>query len=250
MGRFADNIRGMFVPKGKVAVFWAGQAGYIIKTSENKLIALDIYLSDCCERYFGFKRVMPYLLEAHELSFDYVIASHGHYDHFDVDSVPALMRGDTKFIGAMDTKAECERLGITKNTTFLNCGDQYEADGFTLTGVPCDHGADTPYALGLWFEIEGKTIYYMGDTAFRKDYLENPRVQSPNLLLAPINGMFGNLDSKEAAAVAEILKPEVTVPCHFWNFVQHGGNPNEFISIMEEKQLPYHLLRMGEGILI
>ena len=250
MGRFADNIRGAYVAEGKVAVFWAGQAGFIIKTPENELLALDLYLSDCCERYFGFKRIMPYLLEPHELDFDYVVASHGHFDHFDVDAMPMLVRGNTKFIGATDTKVECEKLGIINNITYLKCGDTFKANSIKITGVPCDHGELAPDALGLWIEVGDKSIYYMGDTALRPDYLENPCVKSPDMLIAPINGMFGNLNSVEAAEAAKILKAKLTVPCHFWNFAEHGGNPNEFINAMKEKELSFKLLRMGEGIII
>ena len=92
--------------------------------------------------------------------------------------------------------------------------------------------------------------YDMGDTAFRKDFFEDKNVQGADLLIAPINGMFGNLNSEEAAEAAELLKPKMTVPCHFWNFVEHGGNPDSFHKIMVEKGLQHKLLRMGEGILI
>ncbi len=250
MGKLANDVMGTVVTKGNVAVFWAGQAGFIIKTSNNKLIALDLYLSDCCERYFGFKRVLPYLLEPHELKFDYVIASHAHYDHFDVDAIPSLLNGGAMFIGATDTKAECDRLGIKDNVKFLRCFEELALDTIKIKGVPCDHGELAPDALGLWFEIEDKKIYFMGDTAFRKDYFEADSVKNADLLIAPINGMFGNLDSKEACCAAEMLNAKMTVPCHFWNFAEHGGNPNEFISEMKEKGLNYRLLRMGESIII
>lgn len=251
MGNFSDAINGTYVPQGNAAVFWAGQAGFIVKTDKGKLIAIDIYLSDCCERYFSFKRIMPYILEAHELKFDYVIASHGHYDHFDVDAIPFLMHGDCKFVGASDTKAECERLGINKNVTYLSCFDEVKPEeGFSVKGVPCDHGELAPEALGLLICIGGKKIYYMGDTAYREDFLDNNELINSDLLIAPINGMFGNLNSAEAALAAAQLKPKLTVPCHFWNFAEHGGNPNDFKKEMEKKGLSFRILRIGEGIII
>ena len=250
MGNFANAIRGTYVPNGNVAVFWAGQAGFIIKTSKNKLIALDLYLSDCCERYFGFKRIMPYILEAHELKFDMVLASHSHYDHFDVDSIPMLLNSNCKFVGASDTKAECERLGIKDNLTFIKLGDNVEFDEIKIKGVMCDHGELAPEALGLLIEIDGKKIYYAGDTAYRENIFSNPQIQNVDLLIVPINGMFGNLNSKEAAKAAQVVNPKLTVPCHFWNFAEHEGNPNEFIESMKENNLNYNLLRIGEGILI
>ena len=113
MMNFATKILTSPIAGGSVGVFALGQAGFVIKTDEGKLIALDPYLSNCCERYFGFKRLMPYVLDPLDIEFDLLIASHAHYDHFDPDSVPALMGNKkTHFIGALDTRAECDRLGI------------------------------------------------------------------------------------------------------------------------------------------
>lgn len=82
-------------------------------------------------------------------------------------------------------------------------------EGIKIKGVPCDHGELASDTLGLLIEIKGKTIDYLGDTAFRKDYLENLELHNVDLLIAPINGMFGNLDSKEAAAASKSLKAEL-----------------------------------------
>ena len=38
-----------------VGICFLGQAGFIFKTPDHQLIAVDPYLSNCCERYFGFK---------------------------------------------------------------------------------------------------------------------------------------------------------------------------------------------------
>ena len=251
MGVFADKIRSTYVEKGMLALFWAGQAGFIIKTDEQKLIGLDLYLSDCCERYFGFKRIIPYILEPHELDFDYIVSSHAHYDHFDVDAIPMLMHGDTQFIGAMDTKAECDKAGMIDKVTFIKSGDEVSLGAnVSLKGVPCDHGTDTPDALGLLIKSGEKTIYYMGDTAYREDYYQNDEVKGADVLLAPINGKFGNMNSEEASDAAAILTPDMTIPYHFWTFAEHGGNPEEFKEKMTEKKLSYKLLRIGEGIII
>ena len=79
---------------GRTHIFSAGQAGFIIKTSEGKLIAIDLYLSECVERlegHMGYKRMIPKVLGADELEFDAVVCTHPHWDHFDVDSVPAMI---------------------------------------------------------------------------------------------------------------------------------------------------------------
>ena len=249
MQTFASKVLHTAIPQGEIGVFFLGQAGFILKTPKGELIAVDPYLSDCCNRYFGFKRLMPYILSPEELTFDYLVASHAHYDHFDPDSVPALMaNGKTQFIGALDTEEECVKLGIKERVSFIGVGDKVALGSVTLTAIRCDHGADTPHAIGLLFEIEGKKIYMMGDTAYRPDWLLDSQIQGVDLLILPINGAFGNLNEKQAAQVVSILKPKLAVPCHFWNFAQHFGSPSLFMEEMQNicPDAKYVLLRQGE----
>ena len=42
-------IRGFDVPKGAMAVWWLGQAGFIIKTPGDIIAAIDPYLSNSCK---------------------------------------------------------------------------------------------------------------------------------------------------------------------------------------------------------
>ena len=93
MTEFANNVLTTNVEKDEVAVFFLGQAGFLFKTPSGKLMALDPYLSNCCERFFGFKRLMYKILNPSDLTIDYLLVSHAHYDHFDPDSVPEIMKG-------------------------------------------------------------------------------------------------------------------------------------------------------------
>ena len=253
MESFAQSVLNTQVPAKAAGVFFLGQAGFVFKTPAGQLIALDPYLSDCCYRHFGFKRLMPYILEPRELDFDILLVSHGHYDHFDPDSVPALMaNGKTRLIGAKDVRAECDTLGLTENLTFISVGDTVTRGDFSVTAMPCDHGELAPDALGLLIEIGGKRIYSMGDTCYRPDLLENPLLQDLDLLILPINGAFGNLNEEQAAQVIATLKPKLAVPCHFWNFAEHGGNPGVFQEKMKElaPDCAYVLMRQGEGMIV
>lgn len=253
MNKFATYVLTKHIPSGCLGVFFLGQAGFLLKTPEEKIIAIDPYLSNCCERYFGFKRLMPNILEASELEIDMLLISHAHYDHFDPDSVPVLLsNGKTALIGAKDVEVECNRLGLKGNITYLSCGETVVRDDIKITAVPCDHGASAPDALGFLIEIAGKKVYYMGDTTYRTDYMTDVRLSNVDLLLLPINGAFGNLNEKEATLVIGALHPKLAVPCHYWNFAEHGGNPELFMEHMKSvaPECSYLLMRQGEGTLI
>lgn len=241
------------VNEGKSYLFFLGQAGFIIKTFTGKTIAIDLYLSDCGERKYGFKRLMPKLLNPDEISFDCLIATHAHYDHFDVDAIPSLLsNGQTKLICALDCKNELLNLDISPSQiTYMVKGDHLKIIGIDIKAVFCDHGLDTPYAIGLVIDFDGKRLYFAGDTSLRLDKAQELAEFGPfDIMIAPINGAFGNMNESEAVTLCSALKPKLIIPCHYWNWAEHGGNPGLFVRILEER-LPnqkYLLMRMGEGV--
>ncbi len=253
MESFASYLTSYRIPEGKTGVFWLGQAGFVFKSAGGALLAVDPYFSDCCYRYVGYRRMIPYLMTPYDVTFDGIVCTHAHYDHFDPDGLPlALASGRTELIAAYDCEPECQRLHLLDRITYIKTGDRVTCADFTVTAVPCDHGPNTPDAVGLIVEEGGRRIYLMGDTCFRPDYLEDPRLHGLDLLILPINGAFGNLNEAEATEVCRILKPRLAVPCHFGNFAEHGGNPGLYAELMKQKagDTPFRIMRVGEGITI
>lgn len=240
------------IPEGGLGVFFMGQAGFLLKSPSGCLLGVDLYLSNCCERYFGFKRLMPQLLLPGELVLDALVASHAHYDHFDVDSVPMLLSAPkTHLYTAADGVTECERLGIPREKyTVLHREKPIRAGDFTILPVDCDHGELAPDALGLYISCGEKAVYLAGDTCFREDLARRMSRLPITLAAAPINGAFGNMNSEEAARFFDIVRPKLCVPCHYWNFAQHMGDPNAFIEAMGRLPSPpaYLLMYPGEEI--
>ena len=235
-----------------ISLTFAGQAGFLLQTASGYRVGIDLYLSDCCNRYFGFKRLMPYLFKPEELDLDLLIATHAHYDHFDPDSVPLILANDkTQVLLALDCAEEVQRLGIDeKRATYLKENEILENDSITVKAMPCDHGKDTPFAIGLLIEADGKRIYITGDTCFREDYFSNPQLKNCDVMIMPINGAFGNLNETQGAKAAGIVSPKICIPCHYWNFAEHGGDPQLFRCEMDEKyaDITYMLMRPGEEI--
>lgn len=235
-----------------ISLTFAGQAGFLLQTASGYRVGIDLYLSDCCNRYFGFKRLMPYLFKPEELNLDLLIATHAHYDHLDPDSVPLILANDkTQMLLALDCAGEVQKIGIDeKRATYLKENAIFKNDNITVKAMPCDHGKDTPFAIGLLIDADGKRIYITGDTCFREDYFSNPELENCDVMIMPINGAFGNLNETEGAKAVGIVSPKLCIPCHYWNFAEHGGNPQLFQNEMNEKysNIPYMLMRPGEII--
>ena len=240
--------------KNDFIITFAGQAGFILQLPSGYRIGIDLYLSDCCQRYFGFKRLMPFLYNPLDLNLDLLIATHAHYDHFDPDSVPLIMSNfKTKLIAASDVKEEVKKLNLdSSRVTYVKTGDVFENEYVKIKAMPCDHGKETPYAIGLLIEAEGRKIYVAGDTAYREDYFTNSELNNLDVMIMPINGAFGNMNEIEGAKAVDIIKPKLAIPCHFWNFAEHGGEPDKFVKEMKNtyQSENFILMRLGETIRI
>ena len=233
----------------EIAIFWLGQAGFIIKDNKDRIIAIDPYLTDCVERVYGFKRMIPKLIAPHELDLDILIISHEHLDHYDVDAVPVIMSNSkTKLVGSHTAIKIASDSGINQNRlTALSPCDETVIDGIGIKAIYADHGDLSPDALGFLLAIGETKIYYTGDTAYNPDVIKAVKELKPDIAIVPINGQYGNLNSEEAAKLVSDCGAKVAIPCHFWTFIVHRGDPQEFENEMKIHAPECQLKFMHQG---
>lgn len=237
---------------GVTHLFCLGQAGYILKSKQGQTLGIDLYLSECVESvegHDGYHRLMPQIADPKNLQLDVVIATHFHRDHFDIDAIPALMKnGNTKLFCAYDCKEDVNRLRIEESqVTYVKPGDFVQVGDFFIRFIHSDHGAGAPQEVGVLVTVDGKNILEVGDTSLHLDWKEEYLQAGPlDVLIAPINGAYGNLNEMECAELANILSPQITVPCHFGMFASHGGNAGVFIEKMRKQGSAYKVFTMGE----
>ncbi len=241
---------------GATYLFSVGQAGYILKNRKGELLGIDLYLTDCVERIegnIGYKRLLPKILELDDLKFDCIVATHAHFDHFDADAIPHLMANEKNHLFAsVGCKQIIEKLNIShKNVMYVKPGDHYKIGDYILNFICCDHGEAALDAVGIVIEVDGIKICITGDTRLRLDWIDKYiKRGSIDILIAPINGAFGNMDEQDCADLSCILKPKLTIPSHYGMFAAHGGDPGLFVQKMIEKcpQNKYYLMTMGDHI--
>lgn len=256
---FTQRLKNSHPEAKQIEVFWLGQAGFVIKTPQQKLIGIDPYLSDYVARLMpenglGFKRLSPPPCDASELELDVLLISHEHADHFDADSIRDLMaNGRTQVYANAPVIDQMREMGLDMNRAHLmKKGEPIALPECTLTPTDCDHGTLAPEALGLMLDFGFTKLYYAGDTSLTLDRLSYPMSVKPEIAILPINGAFGNLDGVEAAQYAGLLGCKVCIPCHIWTFPLHHGDPQQIIDAMPEKAPDCKLvmLMQGEGALL
>lgn len=233
------------------ALFSTGQAGYIVKSKNGQLLAIDLYLSNCVERlegHKGYKRLLPQILEASALTFDVIICTHPHFDHFDIDAVPEMLSKGSKLCCSVDCEKLIHQLHLeyyNNQIIYVSPGNHHILGDFDVTFVHCDHGVGAPDAVGVVIKVDNKTIYEVGDSCLRTDRLDE--IPSPlDVLISPINGMYGNMDSADTVKFAGILKPQIVIPCHYGMFASHGGDLKKFYDLAIEKNIPAFIMQQGE----
>jgi len=234
----AARIAETQVPAGQIALFYLAQAGFCLKTSRGTQVYVDPYLTDCCERLFGFKRMIPPVLAPQDITSGILACTHAHADHLDPDALPTIAQAPgMTFVGARDCGEAFAQAGLPASRyTTLTPGQECTVNDVTLRAVYADHGDLAPEAVGLVIMAEGLTVYNTGDTALRPSRML-PWLRTPvDILIAPINGRFGNLDAREACQLAVRVKPKLLIASHFWMFVEHNGDPASFLA--EARSLP------------
>ena len=235
-----------------------GQAGFLIKLSSEKRIVIDPFMSDCVRRLepdkgFGYKRLMAPVCLPEELKPDILLISHEHPDHYDIDAIDQIVTSDTRvFTNGIVARSMIDRGFSARQVNILNKGSRIKFNDFTLRAVDCDHGALTPDALGFILDFVFGRLYFSGDTAFNPRRLRLPVSEHPEVAILPINGAFGNMNGIEAARYAGLLKCKICIPCHFWTFPLHHGDPQQIIDHIgsEAPDCRLVMLRQGEPYLM
>lgn len=241
---------------GATHLAWMGQAGYITKSAKGQTLGIDLYLSECVESvegHDGYHRLMPQIVDPKDLQLDVLIATHFHRDHFDIDSMSELMANDnTHLFCAYDCEEDVKRLGVDESrVTYIKPGDHYEVSDYVLDFINSDHGPGAPLEAGVIITVDGKRILNVGDTSLHLDWKdEYLKCGAIDVLIAPINGAFGNLNEQENVELTEALQPKLTVPSHFGMFASHGGHPGQWRDLMRERipEQKYKFFTQGEII--
>jgi len=230
------QIRAHRVPRGAVTLWWLGQAGFIVKSPNGKIVALDPYLSNSCKAIgdqhgFRMDRQVPPPIAARDLvGIDLYLITHSHQDHLDPDTIGPYREagGRGPFIAPAEALEKLYSLGVPAAEASmiwpnksLTIGDLTIRATFA---IPFG-GDDLTHVGYLVFVKSGPTIYFTGDTAYHDLLTDAVAPHKPDTLAVVINGAFRNLGPAEAALLAKRLGVKRVIPCHHDLFLDNCQPP-------------------------
>jgi L-ascorbate metabolism protein UlaG (beta-lactamase superfamily) len=232
-------------------ITWLGQSGYLLEGAGQRLV-LDPYFSDAVERLQGLRRLLPPPCPVAELQPDALLITHDHLDHFDAETVAAIMQSapSCKLIGPSSVMKHAGQLGLAAaRLTPLASGEPVRLGSITITATPARHS--DPSSVGLLVQVENIWLWFSGDTLYFPELA--PQVlhlagRPPDIACVCINGKLNNMSAAEAVQLMARLQPRLAVPAHYGMFAENTADPGEFVAACARLGLPAVALPCGRAV--
>ncbi|KAG9393070.1 N-acyl-phosphatidylethanolamine-hydrolyzing phospholipase D [Carpediemonas membranifera] len=181
----------------KLAVWWLGHSSCLCNLN-GRLILTDPILGNAGVGPLGMVRKAPAPITAwSELpGVDTVLCSHNHFDHLSVDSMRDIEKAfHPTFVCGTGVEPLLTKAGVPEERIHAcSWWDRADIGGMTVTFVPAQHWSrrgvhDRNQTLwgGFVAELDGKRLFYPGDTGYNKGLFQTIAQLGPmDLSLLPI----------------------------------------------------------------
>lgn len=190
-------------------------------------------------------------IDVNAIEADYILLSHGHYDHV-ADCVPIANRTGAMVIAAPEVTGWLKKQGV-QNTHSINTGGKRTFGTFTVKCTAAQHSSSMPdgsyggCAMGFIITSREGNFYYSGDTALTMDMELIPTWAKLNFAVLPIGDNF-TMDAADAAKAAEWIECMDIIGVHYDTFDVIKIDHEEAKRIFSEAGLRLHLVDVGKTI--
>lgn len=208
----------------------------------------------------GFSLVVdPYFVDnpaastkVDQVAADFILVSHGHYDHVQ-DVEPLAKRTGALVISNPEIASWFAAKGLKTQGQPIGAERQHPFGHLTLTKA--EHGSKLPdetsggNAAGLLIKAEGKKIYLACDTALFAD-MQLIGEEGLDLAVLPIGGHY-TMGPDDALKAVKLLEPKHVIPVHYstWDVIKQ--DPQAWAqSVKKETKTKAHVLQPGESLTI
>jgi L-ascorbate metabolism protein UlaG (beta-lactamase superfamily) len=192
-------------------------------------------------------------IDLHTLKPDYMLISHGHYDHI-ADAVQLAQNSGCRVIACFEIHEWLQRQGV-HNTMGMNIGGTADLGFAKVRMMPAVHSSSFPdgsyagQAAGFLISSPELNLYYSGDTDLTRDMELIPDICALDAAFICLGGHF-TMDYKDALRCAEMIRCEHIIGMHFDTFepirLDHKAAMEHFSTAGRKLSLP----KVGEHLMI
>ncbi len=180
---------------------------------------------------------------------DGVLVSHGHYDHYDMEAFQAYPDKAVPMLVKRGIAEDARKAGFT-SLIELDPWETATLGPLTVTATPAEHGVpENTYVV----QSQDFTVFFGADTLLIPELREvATRFPRIDLALLAVNGLqirpaFNRqvvMNAREAAELAELLRPRFAVPIHYTFtagplrdrlLLKYTGTAGEFVQEMAQR---------------
>jgi L-ascorbate metabolism protein UlaG (beta-lactamase superfamily) len=217
-----------------------GHSCFLLETSKAKIL-FDPFISG---------NELAKHIDISKIEADYIAQSHGHSDHI-ADLVAIAKRTNALLIASWEITEWAKKQGIEKVHP-LNIGGSWNFEFGKIKMVFAAHSNSLPdgsyggVAGGYLLEVDGKRIYYAGDTALTQDMKLIGEYWRPDLAILPIGDNF-TMDVDDAILASDFIQCKEIIGMHFDTFGYIKINHEEAIRKFKLRNKTLHLIDIGSS---
>ncbi len=239
-------------------VTWLGQAGFLFEAAGRRILV---------DPFFSEQEGRRYPPPPVEGDVDWLLVTHEHLDHLDPASLRAVAERSPQLTIVAPAPLEPMVREVCPDAKFVGVarGDRVElGDAGAATAVPAVHAvhprdgySDDPRFVGYVLELDGVSLYHAGDTLVADAVVAALEGLSVDVALLPVNGrtyfreqadLAGNMDPRDAVALATRIGASVLVPIHWDLFEGNTEHPGRAADEAAETGAPLHVVTLRRGL--
>ncbi|WP_316798981.1 metal-dependent hydrolase [Pedobacter frigidisoli] len=189
-------------------------------------------------------------IDSSKIEADYILVSHGHGDHV-ADLVELAKQTNAEVIAMVEVAKWISEQGIEK-VTGLNFGTQQFGFGKlrTVWAVHSSSNPDGSYGgnpAGFVLTLEGKTIYFAGDTSLTVEMKLLAELYNLDYAILPIGGHY-TMDVDDAIIAAKYAECDQVIGVHYNTFPPITIDTEEAVAKFKRENKTLLLPAIGETV--